>query len=108
MHFIAAIVALAVVVWGAIYARRGSLVIGCALVLIVSYALGHEFWNVKVGPLPLTLDRLLILGLGAAFAIRWRAGQLAMRRFTAADWSLAALLALLGTSALLSGQPEIT
>jgi N-acetylglucosaminyldiphosphoundecaprenol N-acetyl-beta-D-mannosaminyltransferase len=56
----------------------------------------------------LTLDRLLILGLGAAFAIRWRAGQLAMRRFTAADWSLAALLALLGTSALLSGQPEIT
>src|SRR5688572_15035365 len=79
MPVIAAIVALAAVVWGAIYTRRGSLVVACALVLVVSYALGHEFWNANVGPLPLTIDRLLLIGLAAPFAIRWRAGQLAMR-----------------------------
>jgi N-acetylglucosaminyldiphosphoundecaprenol N-acetyl-beta-D-mannosaminyltransferase len=108
MPVVAASLALAAVVWGSIYARRGSLLLGSVLIVFVSYVLGHEFWNANVGPLPLTLDRMLLVGLGAAFAIRWRFDQLAMRPFTASDWSLAALLLLFATSALFSGQPEIT
>jgi N-acetylglucosaminyldiphosphoundecaprenol N-acetyl-beta-D-mannosaminyltransferase len=107
MPIVVAAVALAVVVWGAVYARRGSLLVGCGLLLFVSYTLGHEFWNAKIGPLPLTLDRVLLLGLTAAFVIRWRVGQLRMRPFTASDWMLAATLLLFATSALLSGTPGI-
>lgn len=108
MPIVVAIFALAAVVWGAICARRGSLVLGCGLLVIVSYALGHEFWNAKVGPLPITLDRLLLLGLLAAFAYQLRFGGLAIRKLTGSDWMLGATLAILAISAFLSGQPEIT
>jgi N-acetylglucosaminyldiphosphoundecaprenol N-acetyl-beta-D-mannosaminyltransferase len=108
MPFVAVLVAVAAALWGAVYARRGSLLIGCGLVVFVSYVLGHQFWNAQLGPLPLTLDRLLLLGLVAALAVRWRAGTLPLRPLTASDWTLVAALALVTISALLSGQPEIT
>ncbi len=103
-----AAIALAAVVWGAIYARRGSLAVGCGLLLFVSYTLGHQFWNARIGPLPLTLDRILLLGLAGVFAIRWRCGQLAKRPFTASDWALAGMLLVFAMSALLSGQPDFS
>jgi len=108
MPIVAAVIALAAVIWGAVYARRGSLLLGCGLLLVVSYTLGHEFWNARIGPLPLTLDRLLLLGLAVAFAIRWRFGQLAMRPLTASDWALAGTLMLFAVSAMLSGTPGIS
>ncbi len=88
--------------------RRASLLAGCGLLLVVSYALGHEFWNVKLGSLPITLDRLLLLGLLAAFAYQWRFGGLKIRPWTGSDWMLAAMLSIFVMSALFSGQPEIT
>ena len=106
MPIVATIVALAAVVWGTIYARRGSLIVGCAIFLIVGYVFGHEFWHAKLGPLPLTLDRVVLAGLVAAFAIQWRLGLVRTMRPVGGDWLLAARLALLAASALLSGQPE--
>ena len=108
MPVVAVIFAFAAIAWGAIVARRGSLLAGCGLLVVVSYALGHEFWNVRIGPLPLTLDRALLLGLLAAFAVQWRLGRFSLRSMTGSDWLLAALLVLFTTSALLSGQPEVT
>ena len=108
MPIVAVVVGLAAVVWGVIYARRGSLVVACGALLIVSYALGHEFWNAKIGPLPVTLDRVVLIGLLAAFAVQWRIGRLTIRPFTASDWMLAVMLLLVAVSAILSGQPEIT
>lgn len=108
MPIVLAIFALAALVWGVLYARHGALLLGCAMVLFVSYTFGHVFWNAQVGPLPLTLDRLLLLGVAAAFAVRWWAGRLSIRRLTASDWSLAALLLLLVASALFSGQPDFS
>jgi N-acetylglucosaminyldiphosphoundecaprenol N-acetyl-beta-D-mannosaminyltransferase len=108
MPIVAAIVALAALVWGAVYARRGSLLLGCGMLLAVSYAFGHMFWNANIGSLPITLDRLLLLGLAAAFAIRWRIGRLSIRPLTASDWALAATLLLFAASALLSGQPDFS
>lgn len=108
MPVIAAVFALAAAIWGANYARRGSLLAGCALLVVVAYALGHDFWNAKVGPIPVTLDRLVLIGLLAAFVFQLRTGRLAIRPLTGSDWMLAAMLTIFTLSAILSGQPEIT
>jgi exopolysaccharide biosynthesis WecB/TagA/CpsF family protein len=108
MPIVAAALALAALVWGAIIARRGSLLVGCGLLLVVSYALGHEFWHARIGPLPITFDRALLIGLLAAFAMHWRFGSLSLRSMTGSDWALVVILVLLCASAALSGQPDIT
>lgn len=108
MPILAAVFGLVAITWGAIYARRGSLLAGFGILIVVAYALGHDFWNTRIGPIPITLDRLLLLGLLAMFAAKWRLGRIAIRPFTGADWMLAAMLALFVASATFSGQPEIT
>ena len=72
MPVVAAIAVAAGLVWGAIYARRGSLILGCAALIIAGYALGHTFWHAKIGPVTLTLDRALLVGVIAAFVVQWR------------------------------------
>ena len=58
------IAALLVLVWGALLLLRGSLLAGCLAYLITAIVFGHDFWNVDRGPLPLTLDRIVLAGLG--------------------------------------------
>ncbi len=108
MPIVATIAALAAVVWAAIYARRGSVAVGCGLFLAAGYAVGYEFWHVRVGPLPLTLDRLVLVGLVVAFAFQWRARGFKLYPLTASDWFLGGLLLVLTVSAALSGTPQIT
>jgi N-acetylglucosaminyldiphosphoundecaprenol N-acetyl-beta-D-mannosaminyltransferase len=107
MPIVAVILGVAALVWGAVYARRGSLLIGSGVFLAVAYVFGHEFWKANVGPLPLTLDRLVLAALLAALAIQWRIGRFKLRPFTGSDLALLALLSLLVTSAAMSGQPEV-
>jgi O-antigen ligase len=108
MPIVAIIFGTAGLIWAALVARRSSLLVGCGALLVVAYALGHEFWNVRVGGLPITLDRLLLAGLLATAAFRWSRGEFAFRRMTGEDWFLIALLGVLGVSAIFSGQPEFT
>ncbi len=108
MPIIALIFAAVGLTWGAIVARRVSLTVGCGLVIAVSYVLGHEFWNLHFGPLPITLGRLLLVALLGALAFQWRRGDLAIRSMTGCDWLLAALVILLTVSTVFSGQPEVT
>jgi hypothetical protein len=42
------------------------------LLLVVGYCAGHNTINFDLGPLPLTLDRILLGGLLTAFVIQWR------------------------------------
>jgi O-antigen ligase len=107
MPFVAAIVLAAGLVWGLLYARRGSLALGAALTVAVGYVLGYNFWHAHVGPLPFTLDRVLLVGLVAALVAQWRWSRLEPKPLAGADWLLAALLVILGASALLAGQPEV-
>ncbi|HEY4235358.1 MAG TPA: O-antigen ligase family protein [Lacipirellulaceae bacterium] len=107
MPIVALLAAAAGIVWGAIYARRGSLVLGCAALVIVGYALGHTFWHAKVGPLTLTLDRVMLVGVFAAFLVKWRSARLDGKPLCGCDWLLGALLSLLTISALTSGTPEM-
>lgn len=92
MELVVVIIAVAAAAWWAVYARCGSLWVGCAAFVALGYVLGPPLWSPKVGPIPLTIDRLLILGLGAAFLWQWRAGRLAPSRLTSADWLLIATL----------------
>jgi N-acetylglucosaminyldiphosphoundecaprenol N-acetyl-beta-D-mannosaminyltransferase len=107
MPIVAATLALAALVWAAIFAHRGSLLIGCGLCLAVGYVLGHEFWHAKVGPLPVTLDRLVLIALLVAAAIQWRIGRLRVRHLTRSDWAVVVLLSVVAMSALFSGQAAL-
>ena len=69
IYFIAALVA---IVWGAIFLLRGSLVGGCLAYLLVAACFGYEFLHFTVGPVPLTLDRVALAILLAAYLVqRW-------------------------------------
>lgn len=107
MLVVALIFALAAAVWGLVWAPRASLLVGCGLLLVVGYVFGHEFWNLKLGPLPLTLDRAVLVALLAAFAIQWKMGRFQFRSLTGTDYLLGGLLAILVVSALFSGNPDI-
>jgi O-antigen ligase len=107
MSLVALIVLAAGLVWGTIYARRGSLALGAAALIAVAYVLGYNFWNQHVGPLPLTLDRVVLVGLGAAFVAQWRWGQLERKPLSGSDWLLAVLLVILTASTLLAGTPDV-
>jgi N-acetylglucosaminyldiphosphoundecaprenol N-acetyl-beta-D-mannosaminyltransferase len=106
MPIVATILGLAVAAWGIIYARRCSLLVGCGLFIAIGYVFGHEFWNAQLGPLPVSLDRLVLISLLAALAIQWRIGRLRFSTMTGSDWTLVALLAVLMGSAATSGQVE--
>jgi O-antigen ligase len=93
MELLLLIVAAAAIVWWAVCARYGSLWVGCAAFVALGYVLGPPLWSPKVGPIPLTVDRVLLLGLGAAFLWQWRAGRLAATRLTRVDWLLMVAIA---------------
>lgn len=107
MPLVAAIILAAGLVWGLLYARRGSLALGAALVVAASYVLGYNFWHAHVGPLPLTLDRILLMGLVAVLVAQWRWGRLDPKPLSGSDWLLAVLLVILGASTLLAGRPDV-
>ena len=106
MPIVAVILGLAAIVWGMIYARRGSVLAGCGLFVAVGYVFGHQFWNSQLGPLPITLDRLVLIGLLAALAIQWRIGRLQFCTMTGSDWTLLAMMFVLIASAATSGHAE--
>lgn len=107
MPIVALIVLLAGLVWGVIYARRGSLAIAAAVLVALAYVLGYNFWNQHVGPLPLTLDRIVLVGLAAAFVAQWRWGRLESKPLCGGDWLLFLLIGILGVSTLSAGTPEV-
>jgi exopolysaccharide biosynthesis WecB/TagA/CpsF family protein len=108
MPIVMLVLGVAAAVWWVVWARRGSLIVGCTIVVAVGYVLGHPFWHADIGPLPLTLDRLCLVALLAAFAVQWFGGRQSIARPIGSDWLLLALLLLLAASAALGGQPEIS
>ncbi|MFV2067425.1 MAG: O-antigen ligase family protein [Pirellulales bacterium] len=85
-----------VLVWGAVYHRWRSPLAGCLAFLAVGYCLGHQFLAFDVGPVPLTLERLLLVGITGSFALHRYRGALATDRpLLKVDWLLVALVGLL-------------
>ena len=89
MTVILPIFAVAALVWALVYARHGSLLVGGAIFVAVGYVLNHNIFHMSVGPVSLTLGRLLLGGLVLLFLWRWRQGEVERRPLTGCDWLVA-------------------
>ena len=89
MAFHFALVAVAALVWALVYARHGSLLVGGTMFVVVAYVLNHHFFHLGVGPVSLTLGRLLLAGLAVLFLWRWWQGEVQRRPLTGCDWLVA-------------------
>ncbi len=100
------IFALAAAVWALVYAWRGSLVLGSVASLLLGYALTNHFWRLGLGPVSLTVGRVLVAGLVVLLVWRWRQGLVQRRPLAGADW-LAAMFVGYVTLSYLFTSPAI-
>jgi O-antigen ligase len=100
LYTLAALVAL---VWGMVYLVRGSLLAGCLVVLVVMGIFGYEFVHFDLGPVPLTLDRILLPALIAAYVVQRCRGRIRPGPLAWSDVLLIAFLGLLGVSGCVAG-----
>lgn len=91
------IAGVAVIVWAGIFVLRGSLIAGCLTFLVVAACFGHEFFNFDLGPVPLTLDRLVLVLLVVAYAVQRRLGRTDPKPLA---WTDVLLMVFLGVLAL--------
>ena len=89
MTFLLTIFAIAALVWALIYARHGSLLVGGTIFVAVAYVFNHNFLHVSLGPVSLTVGRVLLAGLVALVAWRWWHGEVEQRPITGCDWLVA-------------------
>src|SRR5262245_38546374 len=100
MQAVAFIAAAICVVWGVVLALRGSLIAGALALLVTTSCFGPNFLSFDLG-ITLSLDRLLLVGLAAAWVIQWRIGKVQFQPLTWPDWILLAFVAMLGASMVL-------
>ncbi len=63
MELLFALSIIIALIWLMVAARIMSPVAGCLLVIVTGVVLGHPYWNINIGPLPVTLDRVMWGGL---------------------------------------------
>ncbi|MEM6329353.1 MAG: O-antigen ligase family protein [Planctomycetota bacterium] len=94
------LIAAGLLVWACLYADRVSLPLLAAATVVLGYVFGPEFWGAEVGPVTVTLDRLLLLTAACLFAWRvWR-GRVAGSAVGGIDWALGLTLLWLTASAI--------
>jgi hypothetical protein len=96
---VTAITALAAGTLTAALFLRGGLVAGCLAVLFAGACFGHPLMHVSLGPLPLTMDRVLLALLLVQCLVYRRLGRIEPRPAQVVDWILAAFLIVLAVSA---------
>ncbi len=69
--------------------------ISCIGVVLIGSVLGHDFFHLPLGPLPLTLDRLLLGGLLVFFAWQLMFGQQQLTQMNFVDVMILAWLAMI-------------
>lgn len=105
MELVLVIFAVAIAVWGALFARSTTVWMATALFMTLGYVLGPPLWTVHAGPLPLTCDRVLLVGLGLLGLWHWRQGKLEPGAMTGCDWLLIATLGYFTARTALTGAP---
>lgn len=90
MEAILTIAILVALIWGGILLARGGLLAGCVAVLITVSCLSSEFFQIRMKPMPLTLDRVLWVVLMIQYVLWRRFGKADPKRLTAVEWVLAA------------------
>lgn len=74
--------------------------VGALSIIVAGSIFGHDFFNVPTNPIPLTLDRLLLLGLLILFGILWLQGKEDLRAPNRVDISILALMAVISFSTI--------
>jgi O-antigen ligase len=105
MELLLLLVVLSAIVWGAVFAQRASLWFAGAAFIAAGYVLGPPLFSVHAGPIPVTPDRILLVGLAAMFAWQWRQGRLQPGVMTGFDWLLIAALAYFTVRCALTAAP---
>lgn len=82
MTAVVIVAALVALVWGMLYALRGSLVVGALGVLLSVCCFGYEFLHFEPS---LTIDRLLLAALVGTYVVQRSLGTTDPKRFTAVD-----------------------
>ncbi len=98
MELLTPLAAAALAVWLTWFALRGSLIAGCLMYLLVASCFGYPFLHFDVGPTVVTLDRLLIVGLSAAYVVQRSLGRTDPKPLQTVDKLLLAFLAVLTIS----------
>jgi O-antigen ligase len=105
MEIIILLTAAAGVVWAAAFAQRVSLWPAAAVFIAAGYVLGPPLFTAHLGPVPVTIDRLLLVALAAMAAWQWRMGRLQPGMMTGFDWLLAVALAYFTVRCALTPPP---
>lgn len=91
MTGIGAILGLVGLVWGAILLGRGGLLAGCLVVLVSGICLSVPFWKSQLGPVPLSVDRLLFVVLVVQYVVWRRWGWAEAKPIGPPEWLLVAM-----------------
>jgi O-antigen ligase len=91
---------LVVLAWGVALLLRGGPIVGAMLVLLAGTCFGHPFFNLPVGRVPLTADRLLLVVLAGQYLLYRHWGWIESRPIGAADYALFAFITVLFVSTL--------
>ncbi len=98
MESIVVAIGLAAVAWVGVLFVRGGLVAGCLAVLVAGIGLGHPWFHLDVGPVPLTTDRVLWLALVVQYVAWRRLGRTDPKPWRVADVALLAFVGVLVAS----------
>ncbi len=79
-------------VWGLVFLRRFGLLGGCLAVLFVGSCFGHAFFHANVGPVPVTLDRVLLGLLLVVFVVYRLWGEVPRQTVNGLDLLLLAFI----------------
>jgi O-antigen ligase len=100
MEMLIAIAALAGLVWGVWLFWRGSQIDGALAFILTICCFGYHFVHFDLGPVPLTLDRVLLVFLAGQYVLLRLTGRADPKPLTFVDWSLGAFVVLLTGSML--------
>ncbi len=90
MIAVLALLTLVAALWLVVFLRRGGLIAGCLLVLAAGICLGPHFFHRSMGPVQISLDRLLWVALIAYYVVARQTGATVRRPVTRADLFLGA------------------
>ena len=84
--------AVAVAVWGTVVVLRMPLLLACLATVIIASCFGYFFFRFDVGPVTVTLDRLVYPLLVVTYVVRRHFGRTQPKPLTAREWLLAAFV----------------
>ncbi len=99
MSLVILFLAIAGAIWGLFVLRHTSIILQCLVVLVAGSVIGHSFYNVSVGPIPITLDRILFLLVLVQLGLfAWIHGHTFSGRINRVDILVCLLFVVLTTS----------